>query len=73
MITCSHICQCSDNTIKASCITCINSLGHVYLNAYLAEILEMIQLIFQAVTRTAANEESEVMLLSWDKCTSLSL
>ena len=37
----------------------------------LAEILEMIQLIFQAVTRTAANEESEVMLLSWDKCTSL--
>ena len=38
----------------------------------LAEILEMIQLIFQAVTRTAANEESEVMLLSWDKCTSLS-
>ena len=38
----------------------------------LAEILEMIQLIFQAVTRTAANEESEVMLLNWDKCTSLS-
>ena len=26
---------------------------------------------FQAVTRTAANEEREVMLLSWDKCTSL--
>ena len=40
----------------------------------LAKILEMIDYttIFQAVTRTAANEESEVMLLSWDKCTSLS-